>query len=41
MANNIQVHSVEGIAYWAKLDRPNPNKIYQFETDAQQYPIAL
>ena len=41
MANNIQVHSVEGIAYWAKLDRPHPNKFSQYETDAQQYSIAL
>ena len=41
MANNIPVHNVEGIAYWAKLDRPHPNKFSQYETDAQQYSIAL
>jgi len=39
--NNVQVHSAEGLAYWAKLDRPHPNKFSQYETDAQQYSIVL
>ena len=39
--NNVQVHSAEGLAYWAKLDRPHPNKFSQYETDAHQYSIVL
>ena len=38
MAN---IHSVEGLAYWAKLDRPQPNKYSQYASDAKQYSIAL